>query len=180
MKIKCPSCNFENIEGTDRCEQCLYTLMQRDLPRPKKDDILQMAFMVAPVSSLLTGEDLLVASSTDPISRVISIMKKKKKDCVLIYQKKKLVGILSQRTLLNEVAGKYEDLSKVKVQDIMTPNPEFVKAEDPIAAAVNKMSLGGFRHLPVLAADGAPLSIISIKDVLAYLVERTEIRDKKA
>lgn len=174
MKIKCPSCGFENIEGADRCEQCLYTLMQRDLPRPKKDDAWQRAIMTAPVSSLLTGEDLLVASSTDTISKVVGIMKKKKKDCVLIYQKKKLVGILSQRTLLNEVAGKFDDLSKVKVQDIMTPNPEYVKAEDPIAAVVNKMSLGGFRHLPVLAADGVPLSIISIKDVLAYLVDRAQ------
>jgi len=32
--------------------------------------------------------------------------------------------------------------------------------------------MGGFRHLPVLAADGAPLSIIMIKDVLKYLSRR--------
>jgi hypothetical protein len=65
MKIKCPSCKYENIEGEDRCEKCFDSLMQRDIPRPSKKDTIQNVIMTAPISELITGEDLLVASTSD-------------------------------------------------------------------------------------------------------------------
>ncbi len=172
MDIKCPSCGYDNIEGEDRCVQCLHSLMQRDIPRPKKDDNFQRIMMTAPIAELLTGKDLLVASTTDSIQKILKIFQKENKNCILIYKKKKLVGIISYRDILRKVAGVQTDLSKIKAEAVMTPNPEFVRPEDPIAYAINKMSMGGFRHLPVLAADGAPISIILIIDVLRYLARR--------
>ena len=170
--MKCPSCGFENLGGEDRCQQCLHSLMHVDLPMPKKSDKIQSMMMTAPISELLTGKDLLVASTADSIEQIVTILQKEKKDCVLIYKKQKLVGIISDRDLLRKVAGHYKDLSKVKAEAIMTPNPEFVRADDPIAYVVNKMATGGFRHVPVLREDGTPFSIISIKDVLGYLSRR--------
>jgi CBS domain-containing protein len=110
-----------------------------------------------------------VANVTDSLQKVVRTLQKEKRSCILIYEKKKLVGILSLRDLLRKVTGKLKDLSRVKVTTAMTPNPEYVKADDPIAFAVNKMAMGGFRHVPVLDAEGAPLSIISIQDVMSYL-----------
>ena len=174
MKIKCPSCGFENIEGEDRCDRCLNSLMQRDIPRPKQNDTIQNVIMTAPISDLITGKDLLVASTTDSLQKIVKIFQEAKKNCVVVYKKKKLVGILSNRDILWKIAGKYKDLSKVKVEQVMTPNPEYVKPEDPIAFVVNKMAMGGFRHVPVLQKDGTPLSIILIKDVLGYLARRNK------
>jgi CBS domain-containing protein len=31
----------------------------------------------------------------------------------------------------------------------MTRDPSFVHPEDPIAFAINKMAMGGYRHVPV-------------------------------
>jgi CBS domain-containing protein len=169
--IKCPSCGFENVLGMDSCEQCLHSMMQRDLPKPKKDDRFQHAMMTAPISEVLMGNDLLIAKKSDSVLKIIKVLQKEDKSCVLVYEKKKLVGIVSLRDLLKKVAGKYHDLSKVKLDQAMTPSPECVRAEDPIAFAVNKMAMGGFRHVPVLDQDGTPLSIISIKDVLSYLAK---------
>lgn len=176
MKVKCPFCSHENMEGDDRCAQCFHSLMHRNLPRPKSDDTFQSVMMTAPISELLTGKDLLVADTSDTVEKIVRIFQKENKNCVLIYKKKKLVGIISLRDLLWKVVGKYDNLAKVKAQDIMTPNPEYVRAEHPIAYAVNKMATGGFRHLPVLEADGTPLSIIMIKDVLKYLSKRNKAR----
>ena len=170
--IKCTSCGAENILGMDRCEQCLHSLMQTDLPRPKKEDKFQSAFMANPVSELLTGKDLLVCSPDDTIQKVVKIFQKEGKKCILVYENKKMVGILSNRDLLLRVAGKYKDLSKVKVRQIMTPNPEYVTAEAPIAYVVNKMAMGVCRNVPVLASDGTPYSLVIIKDVLGYLARR--------
>ena len=146
--------------------------MHQNLPRPSKDDTLQSVMMTCPVEALLTGKDLLVASPSDSVQKVVRIFQKEKKDCVLVYKKKNLVGILVVRDMLWKVAGKYKDLSKVKVEDVMTTRIECLKPEDPLAFAVNKMALGGFRHLPVLNPDGTPISVIIIKDVLKYLSRR--------
>ncbi len=170
--MKCPSCGHQNIEGEDRCQQCLHTLMVH--PLPKRNDNFQTVMMTAPVSELLTGKDLLVASPNDTIQKILKIFQKENKNCVLVYSKKKLVGILSQRDILWKVAAKHKDLSKVKVEEVMTRNPEYVTETAPIAYVVNKMAMGGFRHVPVLAEDGTPHSIILIKDVLKYLVRRNK------
>ncbi|MDP3921001.1 MAG: CBS domain-containing protein [Candidatus Omnitrophota bacterium] len=170
--LKCPSCGHANLLGNDRCEQCFASLMTSDLPRPKKGDKIQNAMMTDPVSALLTGADLLVASTTDSVGDIIRVMQEKQKRCMVIYKDKKLVGIVSDRDILFKVANRDKDPKKMKVESVMTPNPEFVTADDPIAFVINKMAMGGFRHVPVLAADGTPLSIVSIKDVLAYLKNR--------
>lgn len=174
MFKKCPSCGFNNFAGDNRCSQCLHTLMSQNILPHKPADSYRDALMSAPVSELLTGKDLLVANTTDTVQKIVEVMQVQKRDCVLIYDQSKLVGIISQRDLLHKVAGKHEDLSKIKVENVMTRNPEFVKPSDPIAYMINKMALGGFRHVPVLADDGTPLSIVSIKDVLRFLQYRKQ------
>lgn len=143
--------------------------MERCIPAPPKDNPLKRTLLNSPVAALITGEDLLVATPGDSLQKIVSVLRERKKACVLVYEKKKLVGILSLRTLLTEAACKFQDLSRVTAADIMTRNPATVTMQDPISFAVNKMSIGGFRRLPVLASDGTPVSIIAIRDVLAYL-----------
>lgn len=122
------------------------------------------------VSELLTGIDLLVCSPKDSLDKILKIFQKEKKGCVLVYEKKKMVGALSNRDLLLRAAGPGDNhLTKLTVEDAMTRNPSYVRPEDPIAFAVNKMSVGGYRHLPVIRADGTPVSILLIRDILRYL-----------
>jgi CBS domain-containing protein len=166
---KCPFCGATTLPGEERCPKCLHSMMVREMPLPRRGDSIQVALLSRPVADLLTGEDLLVCSPQDTVQKVVEIFQKDKKGCVLVYEKKKMVGILSNRDLLLRVTGKYDDLSKVTVREVMTPNPGFVGPKDPIAFAVNKMAMGGYRHVPVLHEDGGPMSILLIKDVLRYL-----------
>lgn len=169
QSTKCPSCGHLNLLGSDRCEQCFGSLMQRGLPRPSKNDNFQNVMMTSPISELITGKDLLVCSTDDTVQHLVEVIQKRKKQCVIVYKDKKLTGIISNRDILKKAAGKGQDLSKIKASDVMTPNPEFVNESTPIAYVVNKMAMGGFRHVPVIADDGTPVSIISIQDVLSYL-----------
>lgn len=171
-KVICPSCGHENIAGMDGCGTCLHSLMQKDIPRPKKDDSYQSALMTAPMTELLTGKDLLVAHPNDSIQKIVAIFKKEKKSSILVYKDHKLVGIITNRDLLNRVAGKHTDLSKITAKEVMTRKPEFVKADAPIAYVINMMAMGGYRRVPVLRNDGTPFSIITIKDVMTYLSKR--------
>ena len=169
MKSKCPSCGFENIDGSERCEQCLHSLVMCKISKTVSEDGYQNALMNAPVAEMVTGKDLLVAAPSDTIAKIVEIFQKKSKSCVLVYEKKKMVGIISNRDLIRRVAGIHQDLAKVTVNDVMTSNPEFVGLKDPISYVVNKMAMGGFRHVPVIATDGSPISIVNIHDVMHYL-----------
>lgn len=166
---KCPYCGATTLPGEERCPQCLHSTMAREMPQVKKGDALHSALLSHPVSQLMTGADLLVCSPTDTVQKVVQIFQKEKKGCVLVYQKKKLVGILSNRDILMRAALKDDSLAKMKVEDVMTPNPGSVTPADPLAYALNKMAMGGYRHVPVLRTDGSPVSILLIKDVLRYL-----------
>ena len=108
---------------------------------------------------------------SDSVEKVVQILQKEKQSAILIIQHEQLLGIVSKRDLLRRTAGHETKLSSLKALDVMTANPEIVKANDPLSFAVNKMAMGGFRHLPVLSEEGCPIGIISIQDVLSFLAQ---------
>jgi CBS domain-containing protein len=170
MTNSCSHCAFDNPPVADHCGQCLHSLMQKHVPSArKKDDAFKDALLKEPISELLTGLDLLVCSPNDSLEKIVKIFQKDKKGCILVYKNKKMVGILSNRDLLLRTTGTKIDLSKIKVAEIMTRDPSFLHPEDPIAFAINKMAMGGYRHIPILRPDGTPVSILLIRDVLRYL-----------
>jgi len=80
-----------------------------------------------------------------------------------------LVGILTERDFLSRVAGA-PDFAQRFVRDYMTSNPETVGASDPVALALSKMDVGGYRHLPVME-EGWPVGVISVRDVLRHVLK---------
>ena len=57
------------------------------------------------------------------------------------------------------------------VSDHMTANPVTLQADDPVAYALNRMMVGGYRHIPV-QRDGKLVGVASVRDILGYLVKR--------
>jgi len=52
----------------------------------------------------------------------------------------------------------------------MTPNPETLHLDDGIPFALNRMIVGGFRHLPIVDSTGVPLAVVSLREVVAFIV----------
>lgn len=161
--MKCPSCGFENLQGTDRCETCMKPLLDLDVPQPGEG--LQGHIMLDAVRDLTTFNPAAV-SSNDTADKAIEIMRERRAGCVLVMDAG-LVGILSEVDLLFRMPVD-ADPSRIKVSQLMTPNPETVDENASMAAAVHLMSIGGYRHLPVIAEDHR-VGILSIKDLLRYL-----------
>jgi CBS domain-containing protein len=161
MKNSCPFCGFENPLVADHCGQCLHSLMKRDIPSARrKGDAFQDALLNEPVSELLTGLDLLVCSPDDSIEKIVKIFRRKKKGASWCTRTKKWWGSFPTAICFCAWRGP-KDLSKVKVEEVMTRDPSYVlHPEDPIAFAINKMAMGGHRHVPVLRPDGTPVSIL--------------------
>ena len=81
---------------------------------------------------------------------------------------KHLIGILTERDYLIRVVGVIQEFSHRPLDSIMTPNPETVSIDDTLAHALQKMDIGGYRHLPVIEA-GKPVGIISVRDVIRHI-----------
>ncbi len=75
------------------------------------------------------------------------------------------VGIFTERDILRKVIGKNLDLAKELIENYMTPSPEVLSEDDPIAFALNRMSSGGFRHIPITRNSEVKF-MLSIKDIV--------------
>ncbi|MBI3252803.1 MAG: CBS domain-containing protein [Candidatus Omnitrophica bacterium] len=168
-KIKCPYCGHENILGSDACEKCLHSFTQKDIPQPTKEK-LQKKIMTERVADFISKVPPILVSPETSLQEVIDKMHAfPMKGCVLVCgSNKKLLGILSLRDILLKVAGIVKDLSKHPVKNIMTPNPECLDKDAPLAYALHKMSIGKFRHVPVLD-NGIPIGVVSTRDIIEYL-----------
>ncbi|HEY7726138.1 MAG TPA: CBS domain-containing protein [Anaeromyxobacteraceae bacterium] len=60
-------------------------------------------------------------------------------------------------------------LQDVPVDELMTAGPATVEPEASLSDAAEALLQGGFRHLPVVSAEGRPLGMISERDVRASL-----------
>jgi CBS domain-containing protein len=103
-----------------------------------------------------------------PPSAAIGIMREHRIGCVLVVDAGRLVGIITERDLLLKLDS--PDTTR-PVSALMTPDPEALTPDDPIVYALNKMSVGGFRHVPLVDAAYRPVGIISVKDIVDYLAE---------
>lgn len=165
MKLYCPSCGHKNLEGADTCEECMGALMQDDLPQPTGG--LQEKIMGKTLRDLNPLSPVLVKEET-PIRKAVEKMLTRNVGCILVVHEKQLVGIVTERDILMRVVGKDLDTSTTPVSAIMVKNPIVLNEEDSIAYALNKMSVGRYRHIPFLK-NGEPSGFISIKTILRFL-----------
>lgn len=164
----CPSCGYDNIEGVDRCEECVTSLLNLDVPRADTERGLARSVMEDNLNQI--EQEFLGIAPDTPVSEVIEQMKQARLGCALVLDEGKLVGIFTERDLLNKLTGKTARSPEVAVKELMSPNPEVLRETDSVATALNKMSLGRYRHIPVQRSDGS-YSVTSIKNVLKYLAQ---------
>ncbi len=105
------------------------------------------------------------------LKSVIDKMKEHKIGCVCVVEKGWLVGIFTERDILTKVACSDLDLKKIQVKEVMTANPEYLFMDDEIAFALNRMHVGGFRHVPLVNLQNEPQGVISVRDIAAHLVQ---------
>ena len=53
----------------------------------------------------------------------------------------------------------------------MHEDPESLPTSAPVAWVLNKMSVGGFRHVPVVDPEGRLAFVVSVRDVVQFLVD---------
>jgi CBS domain-containing protein len=112
---------------------------------------------------------LRVAPET-PVREVFQLLQIQNRSTVVICDAAGvLTGIFTERDALRMMAT--GAALEAPVSAVMTPHPVVLSPRDSVAAAVSKMSRGGYRRLPVVDDQGRPLGIVSVKRILRFLVE---------
>jgi CBS domain-containing protein len=163
--VICPSCGAENIEGVDSCENCMQDLRSLDVPD---------TFQVAPDSELSCQirEIRISHPQTVPLSvtvrEALGVLRGEPSGAVVIVDGERIVGIFTDRDVLKRVAGRDGALDE-PVSRFMTPDPVILRDDDTMAAALNKMGDGGFRHIPMVH-DGRLTGVVTGRDIMQWLL----------
>ena len=129
-----------------------------------------------PVSVLLRqkGGDVYSLPSDASVYSAIEMMAEKHVGALLVVDDGYLIGIVSERDYARKVILKGRSLKDTFVREIMTPNPLTIRCDTSIDEAMRTMTDNHIRHLPVLDSEGHLAGVLSVGDVIKWIVSSQE------
>lgn len=118
--------------------------------------------VLEPRPAVTLGEDATIGDA-------IRLMDEQGIGAILVVRGGKVTGIFTERDVLRKVVSAGLDQAR-PLREGMTPNPETLGLEDGIAFALNRMIIGGYRHIPIVDEAGAPRTVLSLREVVAFIV----------
>jgi CBS domain-containing protein len=100
----------------------------------------------------------------------LELMRDKQISCVLVVEQGQLVGIFTERDVVTIVAGAPLDIDHVPLRDVMRYNPECLGLDDTLMDALHQMSVGEYRHIPVVNEQGQPTALVSMQVIFDTLM----------
>jgi len=108
------------------------------------------------------------------ITGVVKVLAEKRIGAVLVIDSVgKLVGILSERDIVRTLAKHAGGTFEMTAAQLMTPSPVTTSPHATVAEAMEIMSDGRFRHLPVMD-NGKLIGLVSIGDVVKARIDQQE------
>ena len=132
------------------------------------DDPLEEA-LVEEELSLIRHEPFSTIPSDTPVHEAVKQLAGMHIACLLVADKGKLVGVLSERDVLRKVALEYDEVKDKPVREVMTTDPIYVFETDSAVAALSVMAMCGYRHVPVLDLNDNLVGIVSPQRVVEFL-----------
>jgi len=120
------------------------------------------------------------------VSDAAKLMKKTSIGSVIVMQKGKAKGILTERDIVCKVIAKGLDPKKTKLKKIMSKPLKVIRASDKIETAASALRSNKIKRLPVIDRNGKLVGIVTEGDLLRVypgmvdvITEMKEIRSAK-
>jgi CBS domain-containing protein len=107
------------------------------------------------------------------LSAAIKRLVERKIGALLVMDKGHMEGILSERDIVRVLGERGAQVLEEPVSAVMTRKVISCKPSDTVSAIMEMMTLGKFRHLPVIH-DGSVVGLISIGDIVKQRVQEYE------
>ncbi len=128
------------------------------------------------ISAILKGKGGAVWS-IDPEATVyeaLEDMANKSIGALLVMQGGQLVGVVSERDYARRVILRGRSSRETKVREIMTAPAITVKSDSSVDDGMRIMTEHHIRHLPVVRPDGSVLGVVSLGDMVKWIITSHE------
>jgi CBS domain-containing protein len=106
----------------------------------------------------------------DTVAAALGVMRSERIGCLLVTDAdERITGIFTERDVLTRVAAEGLDPVGVTLREVMTPNPETVKPDHPLAHVVHLMMVGDLRYLPLVDDRGRAVGVITSRGLIDYI-----------
>ena len=105
---------------------------------------------------------------TNAYDAVIAMAKKNYGSVVVIDSDKKVIGVVTERDIMNKVVGKELNPKETLLSSIMTENPKLARETDDMLEWLRIMSNERFRRLPVVDDQGRIKAVFTQGDFVSY------------
>ena len=119
------------------------------------------------------GGQVYVISRGDTVRAAVRKMNDRGIGALVVMQDDRVIGIFTERDVLRRVVDEGRDPKATPIEAVMTTDVSFASKETSVAATMELMTSGRFRHLPVLDGDKL-IGMISIGDLLRWLMLHQE------
>ncbi len=133
--------------------------------------VVDSQFLCQSVSSVQTRSALVFKSDTSVAEVLVGLRSSKRGSVLLVDTLGKLEGIFTERDFVQRLGDCYAAQASAQISRFMTKDPAVILPEHTIAYALNLMSQGGFRHLPLVDQHSVPVGVLSVKDVVDHIVD---------
>jgi len=123
---------------------------------------------------LISGQDLSVISKTQTVFDAAKLMTERRIGALPVLEGERVVGIFSERDVMNRVVARNLNPQKTTVEQVMTKDLIVAEPDEDIETIITRMKQSNIRHLPIVQ-EGKLLGLLSIRDLLwADLIEKDE------
>jgi CBS domain-containing protein len=119
------------------------------------------------------GHDILSVEPGAKLSAAIKILAERRIGAVLVMENQRIEGILSERDIVRVLGERGAAVLDEPVGAVMTRKVITCRQADTVAAIMEMMTSGKFRHLPVVEGDKV-VGLISIGDIVKWRVKEYE------
>ncbi|ADT83975.1 CBS domain-containing protein [Thermococcus barophilus] len=109
-----------------------------------------------------------VVKPEDTVDKVAKILAKNKVSSAVIVENDEIIGIVTDRDILDKIVAKGKNPKHIKVREIMTKNPVRIEYDYDIQDAIELMMDKGVRRILVTKL-GKPIGFVTAADLLAAL-----------
>ncbi len=128
------------------------------------------------------GHQVTTIDPTATIARVVDVLAEHRIGAVLVIDRAdQLLGIVSERDIVRSLAANGVRTLEMTAGQLMTRALQVAHPETTVAEAMTRMTVGRFRHMPVMERD-VLVGLVSIGDVVkARIMEQeSEVDSLKA
>jgi CBS domain-containing protein len=130
---------------------------------------LRGALLNDTINTLTPGEPICLTETTTVHDAVARMLAARQPGVLIIAGDGRLTGIFTERDLLTRVVGKDLDSATTPLGAVMTRGPEALTPRDRVCHAVNRMSVAGYRTIPLVDDAGRPIGIVTVHDFIKWL-----------